>query len=52
MRQLDNQNPAIHGGSINELHEYLDEAKVDAEIVEGVIGELVNDERSRFYLHG
>lgn len=34
------------------LHEYLEEADNDAGVVEDFIGELVNDPRSQFYLHG
>jgi hypothetical protein len=37
---------------LSELHEYMEAAKVDAEIIENMIGELANDEGSRFWLHG
>lgn len=35
-----------------ELGDYLEEAKMDAEVIGHMIGELVNDSRSGFYLHG
>jgi len=43
---------SLSGAKLSELHEYFEEAKIDAEAIENVIGELVNDERSRFYIHG
>lgn len=37
---------------LSELGDYLEEAKADAEIIGHMIGELVNDPGSRFFLHG
>jgi hypothetical protein len=37
---------------LSELDNYMEEAKVDAEIIENVIGELVNDPASKFHIYG